>query len=306
MSGSNSGCFVRQFTSNGMPDAGDFRKRRLAFDIMDLVAACESLGLPSLVDLRHATHLRPYSIACLAAVGALGEQAIPAVLPADEDCRQHLVRLGLFKWFKADAPEVDQRDTNVPIRQLTTDALGTFSSDAMKIWEAAVGGLTAGYRPRLEDHLDEIIGNAIYHAESPIGCMVAGQAFPKRQAVEVAVVDLGQSIRGHLSKHPQYTSIASDHDAIFTAVKEAVTGVVGFGKYNEPHSGAGLHELRAFCGSGYGEMAIISGNALCVFGPNGTRTTSHTMRRRFPGTLVNVHFDTNPGLPFEPIDDIIF
>ena len=197
-------------------------------------------------------------------------------------CNAHLSRMGLFDLFDGvEGAGVVVRDTNVPIEILRTMP-GTFSSRAMDIWESQMGGFAAGLKHKLADSLDEVIWNAIQHSESPIGCVVAGQAFPKTARVEVAVVDLGQTIRGHLSRKPEYSHLREDGQAIVLASVEGVTGTMG-----TDNSGAGLAELREFFESGGGQLAILSGSKYVVFAA-GHGPQTHDFKGSFSGTLVNL------------------
>ena len=61
------------------------------------------------------------------------------------------------------------------------------------------------------------------------------------------------------------------------------------------HSGEGLTRLREFCEAGGGKLAILSGGAYVAF-RSGNEPLSVDFRAGFPGTLVNIQFDTRCGL----------
>lgn len=163
-------------------DAGDFLNGRVAWDILNQTAVHETY-IPPKIDLSHCNHLKPYSVACLAALGARGNREIPLVLPESLQCREHLGRLGLYGWFQPELPpEVEIRDTNVPVQQLLTRP-GNFAGRVMGIWAREMGGTFAVNQQRtFSDHLDEMILNALGHSESPVGCFVAGQQDDDPQA----------------------------------------------------------------------------------------------------------------------------
>ena len=161
----------------------------------------------------------------------------------------------------------------------------------MAVWENQANGFPPGLIQELATHLDEVILNSLTHAESPVGCVVCGQAFPQREIVEVAVIDLGQTIRGHLSNLARYATY-NDERAILAAVQEGVTGTVGLNRFDEPNSGVGLFELVNYCERGGGELAILSGRSFVTFG-YGEQPLTHRFRGGFPGTLVNVRFMTS-------------
>ncbi len=177
----------------------------------------------------------------------------------------------------------------VPVRQLEQFS-ATFADEVARAWESEFQGMPGGLRPRLADHLDEVIRNALSHAESPIGCVVAGTVYPSARRVELAVLDLGQTIRGHLTKNPRYAGIVSDQEAIITATGEGVTGTLPgeLNRMGEPNSGVGLFELRSYCESGGGDLTITSGEAMVTFGPQAP--IARHFAGGFPGCLVNARF----------------
>jgi len=197
-------------------------------------------------------------------------------------------RIGLPGFFSGYSGETFvKRSTNVVLRQLDR-APGNFASEAMRVLTEQCD-LSPGTLPRLQNHLDEVILNALTHSESPVGAFVGGQGFPTNRRVDVAILDLGVTIRGHLSRNPRYGSFTNDAQAIIAATKEGVTGTVGLNKWNEPNSGAGLTELREYAEQGHCELAVLSGGGLVVFGAD-HQPNDLGFRGRFPGCLVNVRF----------------
>jgi len=266
-------------------DAGDFVRGAIAWDLLKGVQQVLRTH-DGEIELTECRMVRPYGVACIAALGA-SRPGMRLRLPAAEECRDHLLRLGIGEYFRTDAQdEPPVRATNVPIENLTSRP-GDFASRVMALWEQELGGLPAGMRPEFENHLDEIILNALTHACSPIGAFVVGQAFPRTRIIELAVVDFGQTIRGHLSGNPAVGPVSDDRDAILRATEEAVTGTVGLNVYGEPNSGIGLYELRRFCERGGGEMTILSGQRFVVFSSTGD-PASDELWGGFPGTLVNL------------------
>lgn len=205
--------------------------------------------------------------------------------------------MGVFKWFDGHAPErLTVRSTNVPVQQLSNGP-GDFSDLATRAWENELGGVPAGVRPRLADSLDEVILNAVQHSQSAIGCIVAGQAFPRTKRVEACVLDTGIGIPEHLARAG--IRAASDAEYIVLATEEGVTGTSG-----TLNSGVGLYELRSFVEAGGGVMTILSGQAYVVFRAQEPPFVGHFWGG-FRGTLVNLQFDTGIGLPFADMDAIL-
>jgi hypothetical protein len=272
-------------------DSGDFPNGRLAWDILRH-AAGHNRQTPDHIDLRACVHLKPYSLACLAALGAKSGGTTILSLPSDAACREHLIRLGIHRWFLTDPIEdVPDRPTNVPIQQLM-NAPGTFADKAMALWEREIGGLPANMRQIFSSHLDEMIYNALGHSASSVGCFVVGQAFPKERFVDVSIVDLGITIRRSLVRNPLYAGVSDDRQAIELAIQEGVTGTPpGYNNLlGQPNSGSGLTELVRFCANGNGVLSIISGGS-CVSFCQGLEF-AYPINVPFAGTLVNVRFLT--------------
>jgi len=271
-------------------DAGRFRNGAVAWEILNAAKSIQSDAL-ELVDLSDCLHLKPYSVALLVAYSMSMTPRPRLILPNDQQCAEHLIRLGVHEYFDIDNPPViDQRMTNVPVECLE-DRSGSFASDAMEVWERQAKGYPPGIKQRLADHLDEVLLNSLTHADSSVGCVVCGQAFPKTETVEIAVVDLGRTIRGHLSAREQYRAL-DDEQAILAAIQEGVTGTVGLNRFNEPNSGVGLFELFSYCRQGGGELTILSGESYLT-ASSGKEPLTHRFRGGFPGTLVNVRFLTS-------------
>lgn len=275
-------------------DAGSFEDGRLKWDILNTTAAHRRI-LPGSIDLTDCEFLRPYAIACLCSLGVLTRGRIELTPPRFEPCRQHLGRMGLYQWFKLTTPVESNlpRDTNLVVEHLT-DRPGNSAGKLIDLL-LSESPAPAGVKRDLADHLDEIIRNALCHAGSPMGCMVAGQAFPKRQIVELAILDLGCTIPGHLRRNPKHRGILSDAEAVIKATEDGVTGTVGLNSWGEANSGAGLYELRHYCESGNGEMSIVTGPVIVSFSTNkGSRT--RRFRGDFSGCLVNIRFFLNQRL----------
>ena len=288
-------------------DKGDFVTGRLAWDVLRTTAVHRQ-DLPDAIDLSDCEHLKPYSVACIAALGIAARRAgrnLPLVLPQNHACRDHLLRLGLTQWFAAEG-QLPVRDTNIPIEHLTGRP-GAFSDRAMEVWAKQMGDLPVNMRRDFATHLDELILNALGHSYSPIGCVVAGQAFPESGAVEFAVLDLGQTILGHLCQHPNHRDLVTDAQAIDRATQEAVTGTPpgGVNALNDPNSGSGLTSLRRFCELGNGCISILSGSS-CVSYGGGVAGHVLPINTRFEGTLVRALFECNNQLCSSDLADIIW
>ncbi len=276
-------------------DAGDFVGGRLIWSALKALAPAKAQP-PTEVDLSDLALVRPYAIAALAAIGCLSRRKARIVLPLTHDSRDYVVRNGLLEFFDStDAGKLSPSPRAIPVRQLERVS-ATFADEITRVWESEFGGMPGGLRPRLADHLDEIVRNALSHARSPIGCVVAAQAYPSRSLIEIAVLDLGQTIRGHLAQNPLHASIKNDRDAIILATGEGVTGTRAgaLNELGEPNSGIGLFELRHYCESGGGEVTIASGDAMVTF-LEGKAPVASDFLGGFPGCLVAIRFFVESG-----------
>jgi anti-sigma regulatory factor (Ser/Thr protein kinase) len=96
--------------------------------------------------------------------------------------------------------------------------------------------------------------NAVMHADSPSGALVAAQRYNNR-GLELAVVDRGRGIPATLSQNP-----AHHHHTDLEAVEGSLDD--GVSSSTEAGRGAGLWELReALAASGNATLAIASGYA---------------------------------------------
>ena len=282
-----------------IPDGGDFATGNSAGLAWDILHRTATHRIPDVVDLSGCVHLKPYSLACLCGLGAMARVAgtpIRAIPPVHLECAQHLVRLGIPEFLPGEWERGEARETNIVAKQVEWPP----SREAERIVEvlAPRAALAAGVFPEMVAGLDEIMRNALTHSLSPIDCIVVGQAFPQTEKVEIAVLDLGQTIKNHLVSNPEHAHLRTDQAAILKAMEEGVTGTPN-GQRNrrgEPNSGAGLPFIRQYCEGGGGELTVLSGEAWATF--SGGRTpVMGDLRTRFQGCLVNIRYFTGRNLP---------
>lgn len=275
-------------------DAGDFLGGKIIWSALNALRPAKSAA-PSEVDLSDLLLVRPYAVTAIAALGCLGKRRARLIIPQTQDSRDYVIRSEVAAFFDGDdRGALSPSPRVVPVRQLLTPS-STFADEVTMVWEREFGGLPPGLRPRLANHLDEMIRNALAHSGSSIGCIVAGQAYPKRREVEIAVLDVGDTIMGHLTRNPLYATIRNDEEAVMTATEEGVSGTIAGmpNRLGEPNSGIGLYELRHYCQGGGGELTVLSGSAMITF--SGDRPVHHPFAGGFPGCLINMRFRVNPG-----------
>jgi len=281
--------------------SSDFYGQRIAWDLIRSAAGLLEENRPcGTFDLSAVLHVKPYVVAIIAAMAKrnqlLGTSA-DYVEPTNQKAKEHLGRLGLPELLGSGTSiEVARRSTNLPIQLLQGLPAESVGWEAAELLEKELGcQLPAGTKPGITDCINEMVGNAAAHSGSKIGCVVVGQAFPASSRIDVAILDLGITIRGHLSMREEYSDLADDGEAILLAMQDGVTGVKGRDRFGETHSGAGLSELQRFVGNCGGAVAILSGSAIvCTDGSQPTKT--HRLHGPpFRGTLVNISFPTSPG-----------
>lgn len=291
------------FKVNRLPDKGDFSsgdQAALAWDVLKRVGGHD---IPTTIDLSDCVHFKPYALACLAAIGVLGERenrSVRLLPPNDKGCAEHLARLGLHRFFDNDFREVSPRETNFGIR-LVRWPPGDAGYEFVRFLASQVP-LIPGMESGLVDAVEEVMLNALTHARSPIDCVIVGQAFPASGSVELAAIDLGQTIRGHLIQNSVHATIRSDAEAILKATEEGITGTPEgqLNLHGEPNSGAGLAFIRSFCEGGAGELTILSGRNWVTFG-HGIAPVIGSLHMSFTGCIVNIRCFARNDLPQERI-----
>lgn len=263
-----------------------------------LLAAAGSIEV---IDLSKVRFMRPYQVAIVAALAEdqhLRGGALSYLPPEDDRAREHLVRLGLpgIILRTSDDGSVEQRTTNLPIRVLVGRPDLSFGWETTRVLTGGLGrDLPAGLECEIAEGIDEMVLNAATHSDSQIGCVVVGQAFPKTGVLEVTVLDVGVTIRGHLSKAPKHQDLSDDASAIERALEDGVTGTIGRNRFGEPNSGAGFASLCRFLDATGGDVSILSGSAIVCRRARGSPRVQPLKCPPFRGTLVNISFATPAG-----------
>jgi hypothetical protein len=147
--------------------------------------------------------------------------------------------------------------------------------------------------------MDEMGRNVIQHSASDIGGVCIAQHFPDDRRLQVAVCDVGQGIRGHMSvRNPE---LATDMEALRLAVLPHASGAAPAGPYGgEQNSGLGLFCSSELAWRARGSMWLASGKALLgIRGDVASRTDPSQPVRVYrttegwPGTTVVLDFPTD-------------
>lgn len=254
-------------------------------------------GAVDLIDLSDVRHMRPYGVAIVAAMAELSNlrgNPVTYLEPRDGQIRDHLTRLGLPAIVgQHDRTSVAPRPTNLPIRIEKTRSDST-GSEVVEMLVRELGyDLVGGLESDIAANIDEIVLNTHTHADSEVGCVIVGQAFPQNSVLEVAILDLGITIPTHLGR--VLPGLPDDATAIEKAIEDGITGTKDRNRFGEPNSGAGLNNLAEHLAARGGEMAILSGSGIVWMDTLGKWGRDVLYGPRFEGTLVNIVFSTQPG-----------
>lgn len=150
--------------------------------------------------------------------------------------------------------------------------------------------------------VSEMVRNVLEHAASPDGGVAAAELYPasgERQArVSIGIADCGAGIRRSLSRN--FPKIASDREAVLTAVKPGTTGAVRSYYGTTDNAGAGLFFTRRLATTADGQFGLLSGDVfLRSTRADGDVPDDELAQEipRFPGTVVAVEIGVDE--PFE-------
>ncbi len=116
----------------------------------------------------------------------------------------------------------------------------------------------------IEFTLREIIRNVAEHSKAKQVGFVA-QYWPRKEYVELAILDSGIGLKKSLSKNPYLEKDMSDKSALSYALLPGISGKMYKGKYKDPYdqwenSGFGLYMASEICRNG-GSFFVCSGKA---------------------------------------------
>lgn len=156
---------------------------------------------------------------------------------------------------------------------------------------------------RVQYALTEMFRNVVEHSHAD-EIWYAGQCWPNRDCVEVAILDEGIGIRSSLGRKPKYR-VRTDEEALRLAIQKGVSGAVvdpDAGRAADSddtwtNAGYGLYIVSNLCRTA-GVFSIMSGGS-CLSVQNNEMSTRPT---KFLGTAVRMKLNT--ARP-EQIDDAI-
>lgn len=135
--------------------------------------------------------------------------------------------------------------------------------------------------------LVEVINNVVQHSESPIGCFVCAQAYPREDRLILSILDFGKGFLSSLSQ--SYPQLRSNSEAIELAIQEGTTSK---GMRN---AGRGLWILSDFLKECTGHLNIVSGNGFLEQNIHGVITTKN-LTFDLCGSCINIDITNLSGL----------
>jgi len=129
----------------------------------------------------------------------------------------------------------------------------------------------------------EMMSNVVSHAKSQIGGFITAQYYPKKNKVQVVIIDNGIGLQESLS---QNYSLNNERDAIQKAIEKEVTGSNPCATYNnvQKHAGLGLFFLSKIIENTQGNLLIVSNNT--IYKSTHTQNSFQELNTNFKGTLV--------------------
>jgi uncharacterized protein YbcV (DUF1398 family) len=149
--------------------------------------------------------------------------------------------------------------------------------------------------------ISEIMDNVISHSCSSVGGFISAQYYPKKNKVQIVIVDGGIGLlKGLSSQH----SVANEEESIKKAMEKEVTGSNAFEAYNnvQKHAGLGLYFLSKIIEHTKGKLIIVSNDSMY----ESSSQNYTTIKSSFRGTLVAFEiYEKNLEYDFSTLHNII-
>ena len=188
-----------------------------------------------------------------------------------------------FLTFYGREREVDVNHTTIRFQKLTPNDAKYFKTYVIDelIGRTELPKMSEAVKEKIVECIYEMFVNAQIHSETE-NIYTCGQFFPTKNTIEFTIVDTGVGIKEKVNKflNKNLTSLQAIKWAIIdTHSTKDVTGGIGFAL------------LKDFIEKNKGKMQIVSDRGFYEFGNTGE--VSKEFQGRFPGTIVNLQFNTN-------------
>lgn len=178
------------------------------------------------------------------------------------------------------------RKTTLPLQQVPHEKSYSWIHNTFSPWISAKVGLSESSFASVKVCLEEIFNNIHDHSGEQVGCVCA-QHYPKKNEVMLSISDFGVGIPTNVRK---VKPGLSDAQAIAQAAIEGFTT-----KSTVRNQGAGLDILTRYIvikNRGSIHVHSLLGSFQCIHGASGARHLPREMTTSYPGTLVQITFNT--------------
>lgn len=211
----------------------------------------------AVLDLPPGCYVEESALAFLAPWGALHREAGRRIhLRGDEKAIGYLARMGIHERWGIERPSTRRpskdRAPHLPLFSISSDDHVDHAVDRLCELLLDTFEHAAELVPFVEWIANEIAGNIVTHAQSPVPGALCAQVHPRKHRVDIAICDVGVGIRASLGT----TQTLSSHGA-------AITTALGRGVTRDPAVGqgnglAGAYELTR---RNAGRLRVWSGDA---------------------------------------------
>jgi hypothetical protein len=256
------------------------------------------------VDIRFeagAGNVEPWALAALAAYALACDRHDMTIRVEGLDDATEPLRMGIAKFFHAgEDPEVEATGRYIPLKRIKGTAdLSMLAADVVPLLHLDGAPEQA---QAVQYSVSEMVRNVLEHSRSPDGAVAAAELYPAsggRQAhVSIGIADCGAGIRRSLSLN--FPDLASDREALLTALKPGTSGATRGIYGTTDNAGAGLFFTRRLATTADGQFGLLSGDALLRSSPADGDASDDELARdipRYPGTVVAVEIGVDE--PFE-------
>ncbi|WP_159729903.1 ATP-binding protein [Sphingobacterium sp. 18053] len=200
--------------------------------------------------------------------------------PAIESILQRNDFLSYYGWNKLS----DTNHTTIKFQKLKPTDGKYFKTYVIEelIGRDELPNMSVQAKEKIVEAIYEMFVNAQIHSETNF-IYTCGQFFPNVHKILFTIVDTGVGFRHKVNQ--RFNSNLSSTQAIQWAIQNEKTTKVDIS------GGLGLAVLKEFVGMNKGMMQIVSRDGFYQYDTNGE--TIREFKNEFPGTVVNLQFNTN-------------
>lgn len=160
-------------------------------------------------------------------------------------------------------------------------------TELIDAYDSNLPKMSKGVKDKIVESIYEIFINAQMHSNTNF-IYTCGQFFPNQNKIEFCIVDTGVGFKKKVNQRFQVN--LNSLQAIRWAVQDKKTTKI------EISGGIGLALLKEFVKKNKGKMQIISNDGFYEF--DGNTENARLFNGEFPGTIVNLQFNTNDNINY--------